>query len=146
MKTTKAQGFTLIEVLIVVVIMAVLAAAIIPQFAGSTEDAKLSTALFNVHTLRSQIETYRTQHRGAAPSATLVELTQQTDAEGKVGVGAAFPYGPYVRQLPENPFNGSRVVAAPAAVPPVAEVAGAGWLYDAASGQVWINRAGYFDR
>jgi prepilin-type N-terminal cleavage/methylation domain-containing protein len=146
MKTTSRKAFTLIEVLIVVVIMAVLAAAIIPQFAGSTEDAKLSTALFNVHTLRSQIETYRAQHKGAAPSATLIELTQQTNADGVQGTGVNFPYGPYVRQLPENPFNGSRVIAAPGAIPPTAEVAGAGWLYDPASAQVWINKTGYFNR
>ena len=34
------SAFTLIEVLIVVIIMALLAATIIPQFASSTSDAK----------------------------------------------------------------------------------------------------------
>ena len=50
--------------LIVVVIMAILAATIIPQFTDSTKDAKASTTKFNLHTLRSQIELYRTQHNG----------------------------------------------------------------------------------
>ena len=45
MKTQKQNAFTLIEILIVVVIMAVLAAAIIPQFTDSTDDAKESTAV-----------------------------------------------------------------------------------------------------
>ena len=40
MKTTERRSaFTLIEVLIVVVIMAILAATIIPQFTDSTKDA-----------------------------------------------------------------------------------------------------------
>ena len=52
----RRSAFTLIEVLIVVVIMAVLAATIIPQFSASTEDAKTSQLSFNVHTMRSQIE------------------------------------------------------------------------------------------
>mgnify|MGYP002626473716 CR=1 FL=1 len=38
------SGFTLVEVLIVVVIMAVLAATIIPQFSDSSKDAKVSSA------------------------------------------------------------------------------------------------------
>ena len=36
------RGFTLVEILIVVVILSVLAAIAIPQFNSSTEDAKLS--------------------------------------------------------------------------------------------------------
>ena len=51
-------------VLIVVVIMAILAATIIPQFTDSTKDAKTSTAKMNLATLRAQIQLYRTQHTG----------------------------------------------------------------------------------
>ena len=51
----KNSGFTLVEVLIVVVILAILAAAIIPQFADSTTDAKTSTALFNLNTDRKSV-------------------------------------------------------------------------------------------
>ncbi len=83
----RRQGFTLVEVLIVVVIMAVLAATIIPQFSDSARDAKISTAKFNLNTLRTQIQFYRAQHNGALPSATLVELTSKTDASGAIGTG-----------------------------------------------------------
>lgn len=53
MSRQKFQGFTLVEILIVVVIMAVLAAVVVPQFAGSTDDAKRSTAEFNLGSVRS---------------------------------------------------------------------------------------------
>src|SRR5437016_12964932 len=93
----RRTAFTLIEVLIVVVIMAILAATIIPQFTDSTKDAKTSTASFNLATLRSQIQLYRTQHTGLNPGATLIELTKNTDGSGAQGAGAAFPFGPYLR-------------------------------------------------
>ncbi len=48
----RRNAFTLIEVLIVVIIMAVLAATIIPQFSSSTTDAKISSLKFNLAALR----------------------------------------------------------------------------------------------
>src|SRR6188474_791897 len=113
MKTdVRRSAFTLVEVLIVVVIMAILAAAIIPQFTDSTKDAKTSTVVFNLSTLRSQIQLYRTQHTGVNPGATLVELTQTTNAAGTSGTGANFPFGPYLREIPANPITNSKAVKA----------------------------------
>src|SRR5712671_3331640 len=106
----RRSAFTLIEVLIVVVIMAILAATIIPQFTDSTKDAKSSTVKFNLATLRSQIQLYRTQHNGVNPTATLVELTSATDVSGATGTGATFVYGPYLREIPMNPFTNSKGV------------------------------------
>ena len=71
---TVRHGFTLIEVLIVVVILAVLAATIIPQFTDSTEDAQESVLLTNLKILRTQIQVYRAHHGGLAPSGDLSEL------------------------------------------------------------------------
>lgn len=144
MKSAKSRrAFTLVEVLIVVVIMAILAATIVPQFSDSTNDAKVSTAQFNLHTLRAQVQLYKSQHDGVLPSANLSELTSKTDKTGATSATGA--YGPYIHEIPANPFNDSVTVAAPAANPPTAIVDGAGWLYDAATGELWINDADHFD-
>src|SRR5688500_1708203 len=74
------SGFTLIEILIVVVIMAVLAAAIIPQFRASTEDAKGSTLKFNLHTMRNQVALYKVHHRGTVPQISANDLPQLRSA------------------------------------------------------------------
>ena len=144
---TRQSAFTLVEVLIVVVIMAILAATIIPQFTDTTKDAKSSTSKFNLHTLRSQIELYRTQHNGSSPSATLVELTQQTDASGTAGTTSAFPYGPYLREIPANPFTNSKAVKTttnnPAAAADVTS-GGGGWIYNTTTGGIWIDHADYY--
>jgi len=143
----RRSAFTLVEVLIVVVIMAILAATIIPQFTDSTKDAKASTTKFNLHTLRSQIELYRTQHNGTPPSTSLVELTQSTNAAGTSGTGANFPYGPYIREIPKNPFTNSagiKVVTNDPALAADVTAGGGGWLYNATSGGIWIDHADYF--
>ncbi len=148
MKHPARSAFTLVEVLIVVVIMAILAATIIPQFTDSTNDAKLSTVKFNLHTMRSQIELYKAHHNGLLPSATLVELTKSTDVDGTQGTGASFPYGPYMREIPANPFTNSSAVKSIAADPAAAgdvTAGGAGWLYNSTSGGIWIDHADHFD-
>ena len=144
MKTNpRRAAFTLIEVLIVVVIMAILAATIIPQFTDSTKDAKASTVKFNLATLRSQIQLYRAQHSGVNPTGTLVELTTTTDVSGTPGTGAAFAYGPYLREIPLNPFTNSKSVTVIAVDPATgAQVTGTGgWLYNATTGNIWIDHA-----
>jgi general secretion pathway protein G len=138
MKKSKKLGFTLVEVLIVVVIMAILAATIIPQFSDSTKDAKTNTAKFNLHTIRSQIELFKSQHDGKVPTA-LADLTLKTNVAGVTGTGAAFVYGPYLAALPANPFNGLSTVGTTATNPPTAGPGTSGWLYHAASGGVFID-------
>lgn len=141
MRSQRKSGFTLVEVLIVVVIMAVLAATIIPQFSDSTKDAKTSTAQFNLHTMRAQIELYKSQHDGKLPTATLIELTSKTDRTGTIGTSTLFPYGPYVRILPMNPFSNSNTVKAITSSPAAAgDVTGTGgWLYNATTGEIFID-------
>jgi type II secretion system protein G len=133
-------GFTLIEVLIVVALMAVLAAVIIPQFSDSTTDAKRSTLEYNLRTLRQQIQVYRIDHNGLYPelkNKALEQLTTKTDVEGNPGSD----FGPYIRaDLPLNPFNLSNEVKAGSGTGPVAG-GNVGWQYDEATGQIWPNNS-----
>ncbi len=144
MRRKPRNAFTLVEVLIVVVIMAILAAAVIPQFTDSSNDARASTATMNLHTLRAQIQLYRLQHEGRNPSATLEELTKQTDVTGAEGTD----FGPYLQFIPENPFTRSNTVRAATSNPPAAAsgAADAGWLYHAATGNIWLDHPDYLDR
>jgi len=140
MNRNRHQGFTLIEVLIVVVIMAVLAATIIPQFSTSTEDAKLNQQEFNVHTLRSQIQLYKIQHGGKYPTIQdngLPELVSKTDVDGTIN-NTSGEYGPYIlEELPRNPFTNSNTVSASTTGN---EATGGGWLYDVNTGMIWPDK------
>ncbi len=121
------SGFTLIEILIVVMVLGILAMAIIPQISVSTKDARESTLSTNLLGLRNAVELYYHQHNNTYPGARksdgsaavasaaegaaafLAQLTQYSDATGKVSVTKddTFKFGPYLKAstLPTNPFN-----------------------------------------
>lgn len=143
MSSKRRSAFTLIEILIVVVIMAVLAATIIPQFTDSQKDAKESTALFNLNTLRSQIELYKAQHGGNLPNATLTDLTSSTTYGGKT-------FAPYMTSIPDNPVSGTNAVKASAGnsivVGDVTANDAGGWIYSPASGEIRLDHSTLFSK
>ena len=124
--TKNNNGFTLVELLIVLIILAVLAAIVVPQFGSSTEDARVSTVKTDLAALRNVIELYYHQHDNRypgtyretdgstatsaanCPAAFVAQLTQYTDRTGKTSGTrtGTFQYGPYVKaqSLPANPF------------------------------------------
>ena len=131
------------------IIMAVLAATIIPQFSSSTKDAKESSMKFNLHTMPHSDPAYQFDHNGNAPTSADFEkqMTLNSDASGATvtTADATHPFGPYIGTLPTNSFNGKKGVTT-CTGKPAAEVAGDfGWQYDATAGQVYPNTTGYFD-
>jgi len=102
------SGFTLVEILIVVVILGILAAIVIPQFTEASTEAKLSSLCTDLQTLRSQIELYKIQHNDNPPAfASFVDqMTKQSDLDGTVPPAAnKAVYGPYIQKIPINQFN-----------------------------------------
>lgn len=124
------SGFTLVEILIVVIILGILAAIVIPQFTDASTQARLSSLKSNLQTIRSQIELYKVQHNDSPPTSAATFDAQMT-AVGADG------YGPYLQAVPTNPFNDSNSVAAAAG-------AGVGWAYEA-TGEIHAGDGGTTD-
>src|SRR4051794_35699878 len=112
------RGFTLVEILIVVIILGILAAIVIPQFTNASQDARESSLLSQLQTLRSQIELYKLQHMDKLPNlvgggpGNVVNwnpLTTKTDASGNPSA-ASDAFGPYMQSAPSNPINGLTAV------------------------------------
>ena len=103
------SGFTLVEILIVVVILGILAAIVIPQFTEASTEAKLSSLCTDLQTLRSQIELYKIQHNDIPPDDTafVAQMTTYSDIDGATAAAktAVFCYGPYIQKVPVNQFN-----------------------------------------
>jgi general secretion pathway protein G len=101
-------GFTLVEILIVVVILGILAAIVIPQFTQASSDAKLSSLTTDLQTVRAQLELYKIQHNDQLPPngtsvAFWAALTGPTNLDGSAGDGTD-DFGPYLQKAPSNPF------------------------------------------
>jgi general secretion pathway protein G len=104
------KGFTLVEILIVVVIFGILAAIVIPQFASASTEARESALVSDLQAIRSQIELYKIHHNDNLPGTQagvdfVTAMTSKTDQDGVVGAGPTHRFGPYMRSIPINPFN-----------------------------------------
>src|SRR4051812_32333230 len=66
-RRTSRGGFTLVEILIVVVILGILATVVIPQFSNASQEARENTLKDDLRYLRIQIQVYKAQHRDVPP-------------------------------------------------------------------------------
>ncbi len=139
------KGLTLIELMVVVIILGILAAAVVPQFGAATSDARQAVLRDQVRNLQGQCLLFRDQHGGVAPGypggdatadATeddvVAHLTMATNERFETSDPGTEGYGlgPYLRRIPENPLNGKasiQVVAGEGDLP--APDGSHGWLY-----------------
>ena len=138
------RGFTLVEILIVVVILGILAAIVVPQFTQASTEAKMNSLCSNLQSLRSQIELYKVQHNDVAPLAATfsAQMTQTTSIAGATSGDKArtttYAYGPYLERVPENPFNNLATVVA--ITDPCDAGSGTyGWAYINATGEIYAD-------
>jgi general secretion pathway protein G len=106
------RGFTLVEILIVVIILGILAAIVIPQFTNASTEARQNSVRSQLQTLRSQIELYKLQHNDDLPDLVTnwTQLTTVTDATGVAPSAGEQSFGPYMQAAPVNSLNNSIVV------------------------------------
>lgn len=119
-KTIKLRihGFTLVELLVVIVILGILAAIVISRFTGATKEAKETSLKANISGLRSQLEIYRA--RSASDSYPTTLQTLVTDG--------------YIRKIPMDPFykkSNEYTTLQAAGI--------GGWVYNNATGQVYVD-------
>ena len=86
----KRTGFTLIEMMIVIVVIAILVGVLLPQFRGTQDEASEQRGRSEMRTIATAIESYYIHNSNALPA----NLTALTSATPRI-----------LNKVPDDPFN-----------------------------------------
>jgi general secretion pathway protein G len=84
------KGFTIIELLIVIAVIAILVGIALPRFRGMQEEGKITQAKGELRTLQTAVESYYIHNNNTYPTA----LANLTSATPNI-IGAALPTDPF---------------------------------------------------
>lgn len=107
----RQRGFTLLEIMVVVVIIAVMTAAIAPQIFGEAEKARITRVKADISTLESALERYKLDnHVYPTTEQGLQALVAKPDSSPEP---RNWKDGGYVKRLPKDPFDSEYQYAQP---------------------------------
>lgn len=142
------RGFSLIELIIVVVIIGIIASIAVPKMSRGARSAGMNTLRMDLALLRNAIELFAMEHDGKFPDTNVsTQLTQYSNFAGttmrpakKVGIGVV--YGPYLKAIPVTPVgtkkgNTAIKINAVAALPDGSGTEG--WEYNTVDNNIRIN-------
>lgn len=132
----RSSGFTLVELVIVIVVLGILSAVAVPKFFDFTTDAKEAACKGALGGVRSAVANYyaytATPAGGGTP--TWPSLVQLTTSNTVMAQG-----------IPDNPYSTSAtknaVVAGTTMGTPVTSGTTGGWCYNATTGEFWADTA-----
>ena len=109
--STNQRGFTLIEIMVVVVILGVLAAIIVPKFLGRPDEAKVTKAKVDIKSLEEALGLFKLDN-GFYPSTEqgLKALVEKPEI-GRIP--EKFQAGGYLKRVPNDPWGTPFVYLSP---------------------------------
>jgi general secretion pathway protein G len=98
------RGFTLIEIMVVVVIMGILAALVVPKLMGRADDARITAAKQDISTLMQALKLYKLDNQRYPSTEQGLQALVSKPTSGPAANG--WKNGGYVDKLPKDPWGG----------------------------------------
>lgn len=97
------RGFTLIEIMVVVVIMGVLAAMVVPKLLNRAGDSKVSAAKVDIATLMQALKLYKLDNQRYPTTEQGLQALIEKPTGGPAANG--WKSGGYVEKMPKDPWG-----------------------------------------
>jgi len=98
-----ARGFTLIEIMVVVVIMGILAALVVPKLMGRTDDARIIAAKQDIATMMQALKLYKLDNQRYPTTEQGLQALVTKPTAGPAANG--WKTGGYIEKLPKDPWG-----------------------------------------
>jgi general secretion pathway protein G len=99
----RSRGFTLIEIMVVVVIMGIMAALIVPKLMGRTDDARIIAAKQDIATIMQALKLYKLDNQRYPTTEQGLQALVTKPTTGPAADG--WKTGGYIDKLPKDPWG-----------------------------------------
>ncbi|GGW68657.1 type II secretion system major pseudopilin GspG [Alishewanella tabrizica] len=107
----RSTGFTLLEVMVVIVILGLLASFVVPNLMGNQEEAARQKVVVDIQQLENALDMYRL--RNSFYPTTEQGLEALVTAPTSQPVPRSYPAEGFIRRLPKDPWGEEYILVSP---------------------------------
>jgi general secretion pathway protein G len=97
------RGFTLVEIMVVVVIIGILGALVVPKLLGRTGESRVAAAKVDIATLKQALNLYKLDNQRYPTTDQGLQALMQKPTSGPAATG--WKAGGYLEKLPKDPWG-----------------------------------------
>ncbi|MDD2557941.1 MAG: type II secretion system major pseudopilin GspG [Desulfuromonadaceae bacterium] len=110
-KLSTQSGFTLIEVMVVVVILGILAGLVVPRLLDRPEEARRTKAVLQIKSIEEALALYKLDNGTFPQTSQGLEALVEKPVKGRVPI--KYREGGYLDKVPKDPWNSDYVYLSP---------------------------------